>query len=104
MVQFDNGRAREWQKSADTVKCGKSGLTWPVGTKFRDSPARAEFSICGSTPERHRKLPLHRQLARAVESVFKGLNFVPTRPASPDSPHPTVYTVLPGSRSAEESL
>ena len=83
-----------------TVKWGESGLAGRVGTKFRssktDSPAMSrlfdfwkhsgEASKTSSAPRKTR--PCSRF------SVFKVLNFVPTRPASPNSPHFTVLYLL----------
>jgi len=78
-----------------TVKCGESGLAGRVGTKFRPSKTEThlrsgDFLIFGSTPKKHRKLPLHhRKPARAVDSLFSRFETssqiappVPTPPTS----------------------
>jgi len=81
-----------------TVNWGESGLAGRVGTKFRPSKQRltcmsrlfdfrkhsGEASKTPSAP------PKTSPCSRF--SVFKVLNFVPTRPASPDSPHFTVLS------------
>ena len=80
-----------------TVKWGESGLAERVGTKLR--PPKTETYLHEQT------FWFSEALRRSIENslcttenspvqsilVFKVLKFVPTRPASPDSPHFSVY-------------